>query len=83
VLTKVLGREQGFLKKYEEALKCYDKALEITPGYSMALAGKKLAFENLQVAKQSASNTVYKFCPTCGNKFGSNMKFCGKCGFKL
>jgi len=35
------------LKRYDEAIKCYDKALEIDPNYNSALVYKEIAFQKL------------------------------------
>ena len=36
------------LEKYDEAIKCYDKAMEIQPNYSYAWSGKGNVYSNLK-----------------------------------
>ena len=42
------GRAFYILEKYKEAIKCYDKALEIDPNYIDALNDKDLAVDKLE-----------------------------------
>jgi tetratricopeptide (TPR) repeat protein len=35
------------LEKYDEAIKCYDKALELTPQYVDAMKGKELCLSSM------------------------------------
>ena len=70
-------------KDYEEAIRCFDKALELTPNNSNALFGKKTAYENLIESKKINNSNNQIYCPICGNQLNAGAKFCGSCGSRL
>lgn len=39
------GNALSNLGKYEEAIKCYDKSLEINPNYALAQTNKEILFD--------------------------------------
>jgi tetratricopeptide (TPR) repeat protein len=48
ILSNALDYRLNNLRKYNEAIECYDKALEIDPKYVYALNNKGLALDNLR-----------------------------------
>lgn len=47
VLTSGKGNALNVQGNYEEAIKCYDKAIELDPNYTFAWSGKGNALSNL------------------------------------
>ena len=47
------GKSLNKIEKYDEAIQCYDKAIEINPVYSSALEGKVSALNNLGRSEES------------------------------
>jgi predicted amidophosphoribosyltransferase len=76
----VVWNDKGFaffqLNNYQEAIKCYLKALEINPNFIKALNNKK----NAENALIELKNII---CPQCGSKNPQESEYCINCGRQL
>lgn len=78
--TSTVWNDKGFaffqLNNYQEAIRCYLKALEINPNFIKALNNKKIA--------ENARNKVKKInCPQCGSENLQDSEHCITCGREL
>ena len=76
----VVWNDKGFaffqLNNYQEAIKCYLKALEINPNFIKALNNKK----NAENALIELKNII---CPQCGSENPQESEYCINCGRQL
>ena len=64
------------LKRYIEAIKCYNNALRINPNYTLAL-------NNKEKSEKALSELKNKICPKCGFENRQDSDYCENCGKSL